>query len=793
MLRRVILTALLVLSVSMATAQKVLWTNPIRLTSRTAEWLQKGIQTKDGNTILGGMSESALSAVKVDLHGQKIWDFQWDSPDMLGSDLLDIVEDPDGSCYLSGSYSTAGSVVIKLNSSGEVVWTCFPGTAATAWYARRLFIGPSDSLYVLGWSGTNAGLLTISKQSGLIVKTSDLGTSYPSEARSLPSGDLIVATDEGQVSRIKPATGQVVWNYQGPARYGALNLAVGPNGEVVTARSTYEGTEVTRFDPATGTVRSTYNAPDMQLDNRNDQLFVGYDGEAFVNGRTSTGNNVLLKVTARGALRWKREIPQPTSSRYYGSAIAMQSDGTILALAQYSNYETSFYVFYRITGSSGGIQFAKTLKSFQLSSFSTAKVEAQNDVVKIYGTYLDDYSNNYGISTFDGLTGSMTDMTTYDRIGKSTNFVVSGLRLPNGNYLLVGQNNSQWVISCHSSAGNTIWRKQITHKLALSPFMVRLQTQVTSEGIYIIGPQSSTFYTWTNEPNFAVYYLDFNGTIKWTMSNTLPGTNLSISPEAKTTLDGDLVMNAYDRVAQQYVMARISKQNGAVQWKRLVTDGRLIQTLPTGNLCGVNYNGVEVRSPADGHVVWTWTNQDSGISSSVIDPDGNPIIQLANGDIYRLRRGDGSVCWHYTNGGTDSYDDQVIGADHQRVYLVGYDGESQVLRSISQSSAKPLYSMKLPLWCYTSRGFLSDDQGSLYMTGSQSNYMNVQLYTMRIDAKTGKTLWMQSRPYLGVGYEDVGSIVLSDTLDPVIFSSVSDPGGSGTFTNLTITKIARGN
>jgi arginine repressor len=184
--------------VKLDSSGNVLWTKTIGGSS-AAEVANSIIQSSDGGYVVAGYTESSLASVdiyvvKLDSSGNVLW-----TKTIGGSDhdfAYSIIQSSDGGYVVAGSYGDI--YVVKLDSSGNVIWTkTIGGSSSDGAYS---IIQSSDGGYVVaGYTesfGAAYGDIYVVKldSSGNVIWTKTIGGSDTDTANS-----IIQSSDGGYV------------------------------------------------------------------------------------------------------------------------------------------------------------------------------------------------------------------------------------------------------------------------------------------------------------------------------------------------------------------------------------------------------------------------------------------------------------------------------------------------------------------------------------------------------------------------------------------------------------------
>jgi len=250
----------------------------------------------DGSVYLGGYTASFgtgaadgdwdVLLLKYDAAGTLIWQRTWGADQTSGfrnsgddDYALDLALGPDGSIHLGGVYSAGGSLILKMDPDGNVIWS-------RAWqhsiqgHAQSIAVAGDGSVYIAGGiNGFGAG-----HDDMLIVK---------------------LASD-----------GSLLWQqtWGGPINELARDVAVAPDGSLYVAgeansffandavllKYAPDGTLIWQRDWHEGTIQDlTYG----------EGVTVGPDGSAYLTGFasvTGVGQHVfLVKFTPEGSVVWE--------------------------------------------------------------------------------------------------------------------------------------------------------------------------------------------------------------------------------------------------------------------------------------------------------------------------------------------------------------------------------------------------------------------------------------------------------------------------------------------------------
>lgn len=357
-------------------------------------YVQAGEACDDGNTIHGDACNSQCEDVSGVL-----WERSYDPG--LADWISDVLVDPEGNIYLGGSSTSDEGLVVKLDSTGELLWTRTVVGAEDKQYhsiqtlardslgriyavglsrnegelERFVFVTELDEAGVLGWSsgfiydepfidghdavvsandelvivigGNDYDTLTATcflhsfDSDHQVLATVDLGV-VPFDLAAAPDGAILLYSWFG-ISRLD-VEGKLDWTTQTPAGGSWAGLAVKPDGGMFSvARSGFNKPRLmVAAHAADGTLewsRDDILHPKQEF-GVNDAA-VGLDDAVHVVG-WAAGGPIAATLEPNGDLRWLDYDPEGSGGSF--KAVDVDAEGRVFAFGRIAVEETSYHL-----------------------------------------------------------------------------------------------------------------------------------------------------------------------------------------------------------------------------------------------------------------------------------------------------------------------------------------------------------------------------------------------------------------------------------------------------------------
>lgn len=351
----------------------------------------------NGNILLGGsatISESDRDylIVKLDSSGNVLWTKLIGSAGLGADEVLAITTDSAGFIYATG-FSKLDYLTVKLDLNGDTVWTRTYDYNGEYDQANSIYVDRAGNVYVTGQSDQD--ITAVSNDDYTTIKYSSNGTQqwvqrFNGLGDAVDRAEKIVADDSGNV-------------------YITGRSDNGSNDDYVTIRYNSSGTQQwIRYDDRGGRDRAT-------------ALAIDSSGNIYITGRSNNGTNDdywTLKITSIGGLVWQVAYDFVDDDRASSLAIDAtgnvyvtgQSDGDATALFNY-DFATVAYNSLgtqiwqkRYAGATGYYDIANSIAVSNGNVFVTgtsnlgAALAAQNNIVSI--SYAASNGNQNGMATF---------------------------------------------------------------------------------------------------------------------------------------------------------------------------------------------------------------------------------------------------------------------------------------------------------------------------------------------------------------------------------------------------------
>jgi uncharacterized delta-60 repeat protein len=294
--------------------------------------------------------------------GKKVWTTRYNGPDS-GSDYgRGVAVAPNGSIYVAGASSRAGSgtdiILQKYSTGGKLKWTRWRTSAGSFWDDAYggVAVAPNGEVYVAGVmdNGSEGGNAWLGKFSP---KGKERWTRMYDGAGEQDIAYGLAVSNDGKVYIAGFSSQPVTFNrnlflrkyspkgvdkwteiYNGSAMDEGMAVAVAPNGQIYVAGSTggtgFDRAVLLRKYSSTGKFKWMKTHDPGTSTDQAWGVAVDPDGGVYVNGLTSVsafqGNIWTRKYTPRGGKVWTRKYDGGSGDKGYG--ITTASDGSVYAV-----------------------------------------------------------------------------------------------------------------------------------------------------------------------------------------------------------------------------------------------------------------------------------------------------------------------------------------------------------------------------------------------------------------------------------------------------------------------------
>ena len=293
--------------VSSTFAQNVVWLQPTRGVSIAVDAMDN-VYTVDYEQALG----AEMSLTKRDMNGTFVWNASFDQQDPTKWERASwVATDNEGNVIVCGTYMSgfsnpveAASIVMKFDSSGNLLWRNVYETSFDGSYTIKCLIDASDNIYVLGTGSGPPGYVTKVKKfspdgTALWTYYDSAGIGLGVNFKFTPDG-FIAITGRSVFGSINgyakiDVNGNEVWSYP-----GVFSLSAGDcDGDAFGNTYLVNGDYVTKLGTSGALIwEQVYGIAGRRVE-------LGSDNLAVVSGFPNSGAGAaFIKVDEHGGLVW---------------------------------------------------------------------------------------------------------------------------------------------------------------------------------------------------------------------------------------------------------------------------------------------------------------------------------------------------------------------------------------------------------------------------------------------------------------------------------------------------------